>query len=366
MNKPRFSQEIFTIPYDSLPAKDENGPDIINDTISYFESMKDAFLSHLSHYYSVIPSQQSEQGFCSSLSDTFVQFIKLLCQLPDPFIPRDLFQLYSESPSLSSAQQVVVNLPSNKRTLFNRFIHLLRDISTKSIYPLELDRILGSAFVHQNTYDFFAFLTKQNTSALSFPFSQMKSFLPEEPANLYPEVEVEELADYTKVNVEVPPEMLIAPSQTVAEQLAQLYNNTKIQARSYGLTDEILENVDNISIKEAEKYRSELKSILLQFERDIAILIKRKPVKSDKKPLSSLYRIHMILRNKCRVQSQRDELIIEKKKLQRELNDYRTEFEEKYGRKISSATDKAPIAAKYQRYKEIKEELAKLANKSSH
>lgn len=364
MNRISFPPEIFSLPYDSLQAKDENGPDIINDTISFFESHKEAFLAHLSHYYSYIPVSQTESNFCPSLSDTFLQFIKLLCKLPDPFIPRDLLQLYSESPSLSSAQQVAVSLPLNKRAPFNRLIHLLREISTKSIYPLELDRILGSAFAHQNTYNLFGFLTKQNTSALCFPFAKIKSFLPEEPPNLYPEIEVNELDDYTKVNVEVPAEMLIAPSQTVAEQLAQLYNNTKVQARSYGLTDEILDNVDNISIKEAEKYRSEIKSILLQFEREIIPIIKRKPVKSDKKPLSSLYRIHMILRNKCRIQSQRDELIIEKKKLQRELNDYRTEFEEKYGRKISSAADKAPVAAKYQRYKEIKEELAKITSKT--
>lgn len=366
MDSASFPAEIFTIPYDSLPSKDENGPDIINNTISFFESHKEAFLNHLSHYYSVVPIQQIESNHFPNLSDTFVHFIKLLCQLPDPFLPRNLIQLYSESPSLTSAQQVVVSLPLNKRNPFNRFIHLLRDITAHSIYPLELDRILGSAFAHSQTYNFFDFLTKQNTSALCFPFSSFKSFLPEEPPNLYPEIENSDAFDYTKVNVEVPAEMLIAPSQSIAEQLAQLYNNTKLQARSYGLTDEILDSVDSITIKEAEKYRSELKSILLQFERDIATIIKRKPVKSDKKPLSSLYRIHMILRNKCRVQSQRDELIIEKKKLQRELNDYRAEFEEKYGRKISSAADKAPIAAKYQRYKEIKEELARIASKSSH
>ena len=72
----------------------------------------------------------------------------------------------------------------------------------------------------------------------------------------------------------------------------------------------------------------------------------------------------MKLRNKCRNQSKRDDLIIEKKKLQRELNDFRSEFEAKYGRKISTAADKAPVAAKYQRYKAIKEELAKLSMKS--
>ncbi|OHT05202.1 hypothetical protein TRFO_27139 [Tritrichomonas foetus] len=361
-----FPPEIFNQPYDSLPLNESHIPIIFDEIIEYFENNKDDFTKHLSKSLALSSIFATDGSYSSDVSDVFMQFIKLLCELPEPFIPKHLIMLYSESPSLTSAQQVIANLQSSKRTLFNRFITLLRDIIKNTIYPLEFDRILGSAFAHQQTHNFFDFLTKQNSSALCFPWIPIKSFLPEEPPNAYPEIEIDELIDYTKVDAEVPPELLVAPSQTVAEQLSELYNNTKLRAKSYGLTDEVLENIDSITIKDAEKFRSELKLILLQFEREIATLIKRKPVKSDKTPLSSLYRLHMRLRNKCRNQSRRDDLIIEKKKLQRELNDFRSEFEEKYGRKISSAADKAPVAAKYQRYKAIKEELAKLSKKPPH
>lgn len=365
MNEINFSSDIFGIPYDDLPSTNDDGPDILKHVFNYFESYQRDFFIHFSNSYGLFPDSVPIVNSSPRLSDTYVKLVKLLCELPEPFIPRDLIKLYSISPSLTSAQQVVANLPLNKRTLFNQFVSLLREIAKNSIFPIEFDRVLGVAFAHQYTFNFFDYLTKQNCSSLCFPFSHLKSFLPEEQPNSYPEVdfEIDEPIDYTCINVDIPPEMLIAPSQTIAEQLARLYNSTKMQAKSFGLTDEILNNVDNISIQEAEKYRSELKSLLLQFEHQIAALINRKPLNSDKTPLASLYRIHMKLRNRCRIQSKRDELLIEKKKLQRELNDFRTEFEGKYGRKIASAADKAPVAVKYQRYKAIKEELAKLENR---
>ena len=362
----QFLPEYFNVPYDSLPASSSNGPDILFTIMSYFESNFDDFIKHLTSSFAISNLFATDAKYSSTISDTFMYFIKLLCGLPEPFIPKHLILLYLESPSLTSAQQVVVNLGTNKRIIFNKFINLLRDGVKKSIYPLDFDRVLGPAFAHQQTYCFFNFLTKQKSTANCFPWIAIKSFLPEEPPVSYPENEsnLDQLIDYTKVDAEVPPELLVAPSQNIAEKLSQLYNNTKIRAKSYGLTDEVLDNIDNISVNDAEKYRSELKLILVQFEKEVCSIIKRKPVKSDKIPLFSLYRLHMKLRNKCRNQSKRDDLIIEKKKLQRELNDFRSEFEAKYGRKISTAADKAPVAAKYQRYKAIKEELAKLSMKS--
>jgi hypothetical protein len=54
-------------------------------------------------------------------------------------------------------------------------------------------------------------------------------------------------------------------------------------------------------------------------------------------------------------------LFAEKKELQIKLNHFQQEFERQHGRKIMYEEDKAPIAAEYARYKQVKQLLSEIS-----
>lgn len=56
------------------------------------------------------------------------------------------------------------------------------------------------------------------------------------------------------------------------------------------------------------------------------------------------------------------ELLAEKERLRKELNEYKKHFERAQGRKMQAKTDLAPIGEIYMRYKKVKEEIEKMKN----
>lgn len=360
-----FTEDLYGILYEDLPCESGNGADIFFSVVDCFEQNIEQFAKYISTLTPFIKlPEETAKATNDTISELFCCFIKWLCKLPEPFIPHNLMQLYLENPNITAAQQTIAALQQNKRQVFNRFIKLLRKANNLFIFPVSYDQILGPAFAHQTTSFLFSFLVKESCSALLFPFQSIKSFLKEE-LNFYPEIDTDDIIDYTAIRSQVTPEMLIAPTTTIAEQLAQLYNDTKLKARALGLSDDIISKADKIPSSDAVKYKTELKSLLMEFENKMQEITGRKPTKGDKTPLTTLYKLHMDLRKRCRSKSHVDDLRAEKHALQKELNEFRVEFENKYGRPISNAADKASVASKYARYKAVKNELSMIESETS-
>ena len=359
-----YTSDIFGKSYDDLPPAGRIGPAVFVETVEAFESEMELFSLIIKSMCPVTGSFTTSSDMKGNkLLSLFLMFIRWLGELPEPFLPADVMGLYNEAPSLTAAQQVIASLPGHKRTTFNRFIRLLRTISENLICPVDFDGVFGEDFARQKTCSFFNFLCKETAGSLSFPWTEMKSFLPTVDTGFYPSLDDIGTLDYSKVSVEVPVEMIMAPCESVAIQVAQLYNDTKVRAMSFGLTDEVIENVDDIGMDEAVKLKAELKRILEQFESEYKAIVSKKPSKTDKIPLTALYQMHLNLRKRITTKSKHELLMEEKVALQKELNAYRDEFERKYGHKIETSADKAPVAEKYKRYCQVKRELAELNKK---
>ena len=359
-----YASDAFGKAYDDLPSSGRLGPDLFVETVEVFESDAGTFgmiVASMCPLTGAFADVKDLKG--NKMLNLFLMFVRWLGELPEPFLPLDVMSLYKEGPSLTAAQQVIASLPGNKRTTFNRFVRLLRTVSEGLVCPVDFDGVFGEHFARQKTSSFFNFLCRETAAPMCFPWEGMKSFLPAVNTGFYPTVEDLTSVDYSKVSVEVPVEMIVAPCESVAVRVAQLYNDTKVRAMSFGLTDEVIENVDNVGLEEAVKLKAELKRILEQFESEYKVIVSRKPSKTDKIPLTALYQMHLNLRKRTTIKSRREILMQEKIALQKELNAYRDDFERKYGHKIETTADKAPVLEKYKRYCQVKREIAELDKK---
>lgn len=347
----------FGVSYDDLSGESRLGPQIMIKFVEYFESNAEIIGDIVMTDAGFVKPQLTDNQH--HVREILAVFKKWLENLPDPFLPFGIMTLYDIDPCLTAAQQVIATLPSNKRALFNRFVRIMRSVSDKSVHPLDFDAFFGPAFAKQKTHSFFNFLCRQDCFALSFPFGELKSFLPVEPAaeeNAYPDLGLGDCPDIAAIPTPIP----VEPGETRAVKLANLYSDAKVRAESFGLTEEVIQSISDISDAEAAKYKQELKHILVQFENEFASLMGTKPSKSDKLPLTALYKLHLDLRKKCQMRTEVEKLREEKALLQKQLNDYRDQFEKTYGHKIQTSADKAPVLEKYNRYREVKQQLAKL------
>lgn len=366
MEKPRLADApVFGVPYDELPATIGSCPDIFTFIINFFKKNPDDFRSILFIQCKLLPDLQDNTGTPSSqMVEIFNVFIKLLCQLPEPFIPASIMVAFLSDPCITSANNLLVALPKNKKGIFQAFIKLLAQAQEMLLHPLQLDKLFGNAFARQNSLDLFSLLSQQKSSYLTFPFIPFSTVVPDPSKQLYPTIET--ISGPFHIQDIVTPTIQIDEKETITYKLTELYSETKFRASSYGLDLQDYDSISEMSPEDIRKYKDTLKRVLVDFEKEFRSITKHKPTIEDKEPLTELYRLHDKLRRAGHTKSyELNMLYREKTILRKELNAYRTDFENTYGRKIASAEDKLPIKDKYARYKEIKLRINELEESES-
>ena len=346
--------EIFSfgVDYDKLPIKYDKYPDVFFMIFRYFEKSQD-FKNIIFLKYRISSSIQDNTGTVSEETKIiFNNFVKMIKELPQPFIPKDLVSLYLKEPCKAAAFSLLAALPASKNACLSKFIDLLTKAKEKMIHPLDYDEELGLLFARQRVPQLFNFLTKQSNFFLSFPMSSMHSFVEPRPITEYPDLD--DIFDDSLTYKSMKMDSVVS--------IFDLYKEVNAHANYLGLNSESLGEIDEIPLNDAKKHCRNLKIILKDFEKRYENLAGKCPNKQAKEQLSALYHLRQRLKKRCE-RNELTDLIREKTALQVELNEFRDNFEKRYGRSIMYEDDKKPAAQKYERYKEIKQKIAELQQK---
>lgn len=336
---------VIGVEYDKLPTTLTETPDIFELIYNYFRENLVEFKKLIIRECCAINNVKKSLKKCNKeIEDVFNIFINILKHLPQPFIPSDLVDIHSRYLCQQSATSCLVSLPNSKRNFLQRFITLLCECQSDSMFPLNFDKLIGFSFVQGCSYSLFSILTRQNNNYLCFPILEFKS------------LSRFAITDGNSDNLMLTHLREEKQRVYIDSKISELKRRFEKNALNIGVTEDISKTLTKLSKEEAEKLKSQLKNLIIDFEK------KLRELSSDKVPKEVIKKYYIIYDDIKQYISRSPtyiKLLEQKNKLQIELNQFRDDFEKKYGRKLQTSDDKKPVREKYDLYKQVKKKIEK-------